>query len=88
MRYEVLLTEKAEHDLESIRDYILETDSPASADRTLDVLLGMVGTLEQFPERAVIRAKRLRSDIASIDRSCTNRGGCSIALSSAVFTSH
>lgn len=51
MRYEVLLTEKAEHDLESIRAYISETDSAASADRVLDVLLAMVDTLEQFPER-------------------------------------
>ena len=51
MRYEVLLTAKAERDLESIHAYISETDSPASADRILDVLLRMVETLEQFPER-------------------------------------
>jgi toxin ParE1/3/4 len=51
MRYEVLLTASAERDLASICAYISATDSPASADRILDLLLGMVETLEQFPER-------------------------------------
>ena len=51
MRYRVLLTDKEERDLESIRDYIAESDSPASADRVLDVVLDVVTTLEQFPER-------------------------------------
>lgn len=51
MHYEVLLADKAERDLETIRDYIAETDSSASADRVLDVLLEVVTTLERFPER-------------------------------------
>ena len=51
MHYEVLLADKAERDLEAIRDYIAETDSPASAHRVLDVLLEVVTTLERFPER-------------------------------------
>lgn len=51
MRYEVLLADRAERDLEAIRDYIAETDSPASADRVLDLLLEVVTTLERFPGR-------------------------------------
>lgn len=51
MRYQVLLTGQAERDLESIRDYIAESDSPVSADRVLDVVLDIVTTLERFPER-------------------------------------
>ncbi len=51
MRYEVVVTEKAERDLESIHDYISTTDSPANADRILVVLLGVVETLEHLPER-------------------------------------
>lgn len=51
MRYQVLLTDKAERDLASIRDYIAESDSPANAERVLDVVLDVVEALEQFPER-------------------------------------
>jgi toxin ParE1/3/4 len=35
MRYEVLLTSGAERDLESIHDYLAETDGEAAADRAL-----------------------------------------------------
>ncbi len=51
MRYEVLITEKAELDLESIHDYIAESDSPSSAHRVLDALLKAVDKLATFPER-------------------------------------
>lgn len=51
MRYQVLLTDRAERDLESIRDYIAESGSPANADRVLDAVLDVVETLERFPER-------------------------------------
>ncbi len=51
MRYEVLLTQGAEQDLEAIHDYITEFDSPASADRALDKLLDVVESLATFPER-------------------------------------
>ncbi|MEO7560174.1 MAG: type II toxin-antitoxin system RelE/ParE family toxin [Nitrosospira sp.] len=51
MRYEVLLTEGAEHDLEAIHDYVAEFDSPASAGYVLDRLLKTVETLAAFPER-------------------------------------
>lgn len=50
-RYEVLLTEGAERDLESIRDYIAEFDSTASANYVLDRLLKVTKTLANFPER-------------------------------------
>ena len=38
-RYEVLLTEGAEQDLESIYDYIAEFDSTVNADDVLDRLV-------------------------------------------------
>lgn len=49
--YAVLLTEGAEHDLESLYDYIAEFDSPASADYILDELMKVVEGLATFPER-------------------------------------
>ena len=50
-RYEVLLTQGAEQDLESIHDYISELESVANADRVLDLLMEVVEGLAQFPER-------------------------------------
>jgi toxin ParE1/3/4 len=50
-RYEVLLTQGAEQDLESIHDYIAEFDSVAHADHVLDRLMEVVDGLAQFPER-------------------------------------
>lgn len=50
-RYEVLLTEGAEQDLESIRNYIAEFDSPANADFVLDQVLEVAERLATFPER-------------------------------------
>lgn len=51
MHYQVLLTGKAEHDLEAIHGCIAESDSAANADRVFDVMLDVVTALEQFPER-------------------------------------
>jgi toxin ParE1/3/4 len=50
-RFEVLLTEGAERDLEAIHDHITAFDSVASADRVLDQLMGVVESLSRFPER-------------------------------------
>jgi toxin ParE1/3/4 len=50
-RYEVLLTQGAEQDLESIYDYIAEFDCVASANRVLDQLMEHVQSLARFPER-------------------------------------
>ena len=50
-KYEVLLTEGAEQDLESIYDYIAEFDCKANADHVLDRLLEWVESLSTFPER-------------------------------------
>lgn len=50
-KYEVLLTEGAEQDLESIYDYIAEFDCKANADYVLDRLLEVVESLSAFPER-------------------------------------
>jgi toxin ParE1/3/4 len=48
---EVLLTEGAEQDLESIYDYIAEFDCKTNADYVLDRLLDVVASLRSFPER-------------------------------------
>lgn len=50
-RYEVLLTEGAEQDLESIHDYISEFDCVANANDVLDRLMEVVEGLAHFPER-------------------------------------
>lgn len=49
--YEVLLTQGAEQDLESIHDYISEFDSVANASHFLDRLTQVVARLAEFPER-------------------------------------
>lgn len=50
-RFDVLLTEGAEQDLESIYDYIAEFDSVTSANYVLDALMEVVEGLSSFPER-------------------------------------
>lgn len=50
-RYEVLLTQGAEQDLEAIHDYISEFDSVANANHVLDRLMEVVEGLAKFPER-------------------------------------
>ena len=50
-RYEVLLTQGAEQDLESIHDYIAEFDCVANANYVLDELMAVVESLSRFPER-------------------------------------
>ena len=50
-KFEVLLTEGAEQDLEAIHDYISEFDCVANANYVLDGLMGAVESLSKFPER-------------------------------------
>lgn len=50
-KFEVLLTEGAEQDLESIHDYISEFDCLANANYVLDELMDIVESLSIFPER-------------------------------------
>ncbi len=50
-RYEVLLTQGAEQDLESIYDYIAEFDCLANANDVLDRLMEVVEGLAKFPGR-------------------------------------
>lgn len=50
-RFEVLLTEGAEQDLEAIHDYISEFDCIANANHVLDELMSVVESLSKFPER-------------------------------------
>jgi len=49
--YEVLLTEGAEQDLESIYDHIAEFNGAANTEHMLDQLMDVVGSLSQFPDR-------------------------------------
>lgn len=50
-RFEVLLTEGAEQDLEALHDYIAEFDCVANANHVLDELMAVVESLSKFPER-------------------------------------
>ena len=50
-KFEVLLTEGAEQDLEAIHDYISEFDGVANANYVLDELMDVVESLSKFPER-------------------------------------
>ena len=50
-RYDVLLTEGAEQDLEALYDHIAEFDSVANANHVLDRLMEVVKGLAQFSER-------------------------------------
>ena len=50
-KFEVLLTEGAEQDLEAIHDYISEFDCVANANYVLDQLMELAEKLSRFPER-------------------------------------
>jgi len=50
-KFEVLLTDGAEQDLEAIHDYISEFDGVANANHVLDALMEIVERLSRFPER-------------------------------------
>ena len=50
-RFDVLLTQGAEQDLEAIYDYLAEFDSAANADYVLDRLLAVAESLARLPER-------------------------------------
>lgn len=50
-KFEVLLTEGAEQDLEAIHDYISEFDCVANANYVLDELMDVVESLTKFQER-------------------------------------
>lgn len=50
-RFEVLLTEGAEQDLEAIHDYLSDFYCVANANHVLDELMDAVKSLSKFPER-------------------------------------
>lgn len=50
-KFEVLLTEGAEQDLESIHDYVAQFDCVANANYVLDQLVKVAESLSRFPER-------------------------------------
>ena len=51
VKFEVLITEGAEQDLEAIHDYIAEFDCAANANYVLDQMTQVVNSLSKFPER-------------------------------------
>jgi toxin ParE1/3/4 len=51
MRYEVLIAQGAERDLEEIYDHIAEFDSPEKAEYVLSRLLEVAERLATFPDR-------------------------------------
>jgi len=51
MRYEVLITQGAERDLEEIYDHIAEFDSPEKAEYVLSRLLEVAERMATFPDR-------------------------------------
>jgi toxin ParE1/3/4 len=51
MKYAILLTDDAVHDLEEIDDYISEHDSPQNANDVLNQIEELVHTLAEYPER-------------------------------------
>jgi toxin ParE1/3/4 len=51
MRNEVLLTAGAEHDLESIVEYVAATDGDVAADHVLQQVLDAAERLAELPER-------------------------------------
>ena len=51
IKFEVLLTEGAEQDLEAIHDYISEFDCVPNANYVLDELMDVVESLSRFPDR-------------------------------------
>ena len=51
MRYEVLISQGAERDLEEIYDHIAEFDSPEKAEYVLSRLLEVAERLATFPDR-------------------------------------
>lgn len=58
-RYEVVLTEDAQRDLEELYGYIAEHDAPAKADHVLGAIEKLLGTLTTFPERGAITKELL-----------------------------
>lgn len=60
MRYEVLLTEDAERDLEDLYAYIAKFDSPQNADYVLERLLELTQSLATSPDRGT-QPNELRS---------------------------
>ena len=51
VKFQVLIVEGAEQDLEAIHDYISEFDCVANANYVLDELVVVVGSLSKSPER-------------------------------------
>lgn len=53
-RYEVLLTEDAQRDLEDLFDYIAEHDSQTAANHMLDRIEKVIDSLSSLPERGSV----------------------------------
>jgi toxin ParE1/3/4 len=63
MRYEVMLTEHALHDLEELYDHIAAHDQPANAEHVLDSLEAVIDSLSAHPERGAFPRELLNLGI-------------------------
>jgi len=63
MRYEVILTEDADFDLEEIYDYIAIHDALSKADYVLECLENVIEDLSLFPERGSFPSELLNLGI-------------------------
>lgn len=63
MKFEVLVTDSAERDLEDLYDFIASEDSLESADYVLDQLLKVQDRLRMFPERGTYPKEMLELGI-------------------------
>ena len=67
-KFEVLLTEGAEQDLEAIHDYIRECDGVANANQVLDELMEVVQSLSRLPQRGSYPKELVSLGIKEIGR--------------------
>jgi plasmid stabilization system protein ParE len=72
-KFEVLLTEGVEQDLESIHDYISEVDCVANANYVLDELMEAVESLSRFPSAVATRRNWSASASKSTARPSSSR---------------
>jgi len=79
MRYEVLITQGAERDLEEIYDHIAEFDSPEKAEYVLSRLLEVAERLATSLIAARTRKNCRHSASGNIARPTSSRIGSSIA---------
>ena len=72
-KFEVLLTEGTEQDLEAIHDYLSEFDCVTNANHVLDELMDIVESLSKIPERGSYPKELVGLGIKNTARPSSNR---------------